>query len=729
METLTTYYLYNSSSTNEVYIYKSKNTASQIVSKMGTKSRATATSLSNGFYGGVHNGFVKADSVYADNMGDKTSQASNWNKYSDYINKSGTVYTNLTSTHPKGSLIVVKEVKIKANTGSIFARSQASKASKETGYLAKGASVTVINVIEYNASDGTIKNESKYTASNTDGNWYKVFKVNGNSSGVVQGNWINMTDYADSMTDMGTTKAEKTSSTADSSINKDDDSTASSLDDVTSVVEEENTIASYSSYISAEKYLEGLEEGLEIKDIRNIMGLPYQFLPLTDPRIDANDSLGPGDTPTVGEISHIGTMFAQKIINPIPLLLITPGSPEFMTSYNKKQKELMLSKYLSIGGDATDLDDLISSKNAKFYSLRYNYTEYFHYVNAMCRSAAYYLEIQDETIDGKKLGSLNWMWEADGEDNEDIFGHEGLYKYLGTYAGALPFYIEAETSISDSFSNDTSTPSVADTVNSVSEKAKEANFLLGTANGAAGGLLDDFVNSDGDLSNNMETAASGINKLLGSNNILSTLTNYAATIASGGRMVFPEIWSNSSFSRSYSVKLKFPSPSGDKLSIYLNSLVPVFHCFALTWPRQSEGGSQAYYSPFLIRAYYKGIFNVDMGIITDMSFSRGSDGEWTDDGLPTTVEVSLDIKDLYSNMFMSKQTLKKDTTILSNISELDYIGNMCGININEPDVRRTVEMFITLGFTSTIKDKIQLDIFGKMVQWANQKVQNIFGRF
>ena len=88
-----------------------------------------------------------------------------------------------------------------------------------------------------------------------------------------------------------------------------------------------------------------------------------------------------------------------------------------------------------------------------------------------------------------------------------------------------------------------------------------------------------------------------------------------------------------------------------------------------------------------------------------------------------------EIKDLYNGIFMSKQTASSDTSILSNITELDYIANMCGININEPDVIRTVEMYLSLGIKSNIKDRIEIGIFGKFGQWANQKMQNIFGKF
>ena len=60
---------------------------------------------------------------------------------------------------------------------------------------------------------------------------------------------------------------------------------------------------------------------------------------------------------------------------------------------------------------------------------------------------------------------------------------------------------------------------------------------------------------------------------------------------------------------------------------------------------------------------------------------------------------------------------------------MDYIANTCGININEPEIGRTIKMAVTLGFETKIKDKFTMGIFGNITQYFNQKVENIFGAF
>ena len=145
-----------------------------------------------------------------------------------------------------------------------------------------------------------------------------------------------------------------------------------------------------------------------------------------------------------------------------------------------------------------------------------------------------------------------------------------------------------ETKVSDSFGNSTSQSSLASSIDGLSDTARELNYLIGNVAGniGAGGLYDEVMGLGGSL---MENTSDTINSLLGKGNILSNMMGKLQTILSGGRMIFPEIWSDSSFSRSYSISLKLVSPSGDKLSIFYNILVPIYHLMAFVLPRNSTG--------------------------------------------------------------------------------------------------------------------------------------------
>lgn len=544
--------------------------------------------------------------------------------------------------------------------------------------------------------------------------------------GTVNGNWLHIESIDDSIgdkyfgivvgmycnyTSAGRPLFSPETSKSDAEVGDDEDAN-------NTIYNDNSFTELYSTIINDNTYRTTMLEGLDIKSIRGIMGKPHQFLPYTDPRVDLSM-----------DNQAFGRVYAEKIIKPMPLLFMTPGIPSFMSSFSKKQKKTVLENFASkLEIKIGNFDELVTSKGGKYYSLKFSYIDYFSYVNAMLRSAAFYLGIEDETLndDGKKLGSLNWFFTNGDIVTNDIFDNNGLSNFLGTYAGAIPFYVEAETRTSDDFSNSTTQSSLSSSIDGVSDQARELNYLIGNVAGniGAGQMYDELMSIGGDAISNTADTVEG---LLGGGNIISNIMSKLQTIISGGRMVFPEIWSDSSFSRSYRITIKLNSPSGDKLSIFYNILVPIYHLIAFVLPRNSTG--QTFYSPFLVRAYYKGIFNIDMGIITDMSVSKGSDGEWTPDGLPTTAEVSFEIKDLYDVLSMSKADSDMDKGILSNISELDYIANSCGININEPEITRTIKMAVTLGFTDKIRDKFEMGMFGNVTQFFNQKIQNIFGTF
>ena len=479
---------------------------------------------------------------------------------------------------------------------------------------------------------------------------------------------------------------------------------------------EDTFIEDTNLYDNEETYYNNLSNGLRVEDLRGILGMPHQFLPLTDPRID--------DLEGIGDNEGFGRTYSEKIIKHIPLLLMTPGEPQFMSGYSSEQKAKLVSKLE--GWTEETLESIMNGgKNGKYYSLKYSYTEYFYYVNAMLRSAAHFLEIHDEKVDGSRLGSTNWLYKT-ANTGDGVFSHGKLSSFLGPYKGCIAFYADAGNTVDDSFGNSTSDSQIAGTINGLSDQARELNFLLGTVGSNVG--LDLEVWNNGQVQNTISDLSDKLKKITGGSNALSNLLTKGTTILAGGRLIFPEIWTDSSFSRSYNCSMKLVSPSGDKLSVYLNILVPIYHLLAFTLPRETKDATQAYFSPFLVRAFYKGLFNVDMGIIPGLSITKGEEGEWTLDGIPTVANVSFEIKDLYNGLYMSKQTLDTDNGIMKNIAELDYIANSCGINVNDQEIWRTIRMSAALGFTS-LTDKVTIGIFAKVGQYFNQKMNNIFGKF
>ena len=446
-------------------------------------------------------------------------------------------------------------------------------------------------------------------------------------------------------------------------------------------------------------------EFVKIANVSGVFGLPYQFLPTADLRLDGSE-----------KTENIGYEYAEKIIERIPLLFLSPGKASFMTKYSNAEKQNIMTKLVQMGSDqeSASLSDLLNS-DGRYYTFEYDQTRYYKFVNPMCRIAARYLNIQNVKINGTKLDNFNWeTMTKSGISSIADFGN-----YL-----AIPFYVDTDTSISESFGNSTTQSQLASTVNGVSDMAKELNFLLGYG---AGSKSIDTIMSDTSIAESLNNVTDLATKLVGSGGFFSNLGSHLVTVASGGKLVFPEIWSDSSYSRSFNVRFKFISPDCSNLSVFLNVLVPLFHLLGLVAPQMSYidkvANPNGYTNPFLVRAVYKGFFNIDMGIIESMSVNKGAECQWTPEGVPTSIEVDIGIKDLYNMLSITETNstdgLKYDT--LNNTVLMDYIANLCGINIFKPEITRLIDMWYTNNFENRVADFFEVNIWGGI----QQKIQNL----
>lgn len=506
---------------------------------------------------------------------------------------------------------------------------------------------------------------------------------------------------------------------------------------------------SYEAYASQNT----INSGIDYSKLKYIFGIPYQYLPTTDCRVGDDFS---------DEIEQAGYEFADKIISRMPLLYVTPGNTSFMGNAGSKEnyRTFLLGK-LGVSGATSGENDIMESSletmlgeyNGKLYTLTPAYKEYFEYVNPLCRAGAIFLDIgelsfESETTSGtNKFQNYNWginqgiAYEiyteeesteddtkesdtkdeeentdnADGkkakfdEDYSDFFEStidkisEKISDFESRlyYGNSIAFYINSDASFQDSFGNETTESSLSSLINGLSDKAREIQFLLGTSRQMVGEAFDKV---DGTLSATKQQIDNIVNKVAGGNSIFTTIANSVKTIVSGGRLQFPQIWSNSSFSKSYSISIKLNTPSTDRVSWWLDIYVPLCHLMGLILPRSEYINS--YTTPFIVKAFYKGMFNIDMGIITEMTFTKGKEGSWTKDGLPTVVDVSFTIQDLYSTMSMtSTESMFKGKT-LQNVAEMDYIANLCGININEPDIFRMIRLWCVFNISNRVYDFI-----------------------
>lgn len=402
-------------------------------------------------------------------------------------------------------------------------------------------------------------------------------------------------------------------------------------------------------------------------NLSGIFGIPYQFTSRVDRRMSGTE---------------FGRKYGEKIVGRMPLLFLTPGKQAFMTEFSNTEKKAAIQELVDIdrGESGSGVLNNLIDRDGRYYTFEFAYKEYYQYVNPMCNIVAKLLGIGDTTVNiggyATKLKRFDWSRALNSNFKSYFSAKENVI-----------FYVDSINSISESFSNETRESSLVGTVNGLSDTSKEIQFILGATTGSQISAL----NAD-----NFETTMSSINSVidgyLGGSSVLKGLAGDVTTVLSGGKLVFPELWTDSDFSRSYNVEIKLRSPDMDKVSIYLNIIVPFIHLLSMTAPHQLN--ANGYSAPFLIRAFYKGLFNVDMGIITDLSVSKGKEMAWTDDGLPAEMDISLSIKDLYTSMFISNN--EDIGSMINNTALMDYLCNMAGINLAKPELTRQIQVYLML---------------------------------
>ena len=207
-------------------------------------------------------------------------------------------------------------------------------------------------------------------------------------------------------------------------------------------------------------------------------------------------------------------------------------------------------------------------------------------------------------------------------------------------------------------------------------------------------------------------------------------------VLQGGKISFPEIWSNSEYNESYSISMKLRSPDNDPLSIFLNVIKPYCEWLCLTLPHNATGipgtfgqgayDPNSYISPFLVKAFCKSLFNIDLGIITNLQATRGAECQWSDDGLPTQIDLNIEITNLYSQLSMpSFNSISDYTEIFTNSYYLDFLGNMVGCNVMEEHFI-TDKMSALADILGASVDRIPSTLYGGLQQAVYRKIGSIF---
>ena len=291
----------------------------------------------------------------------------------------------------------------------------------------------------------------------------------------------------------------------------------------------------------------------------------------------------------------------------------------------------------------------------------------------------------------------------------------------------IPFLCQSNISISETFTNSTKEHPIMGSINSLSEQSSDAKGI-----GGAQEIINQAQNIMGgaDFMTKMSEMA---NKALkrGAGELVSNVSEMGAIMNGDGKLLVPEIWASSSYSRSYSVDFKFWSPTGDIVSIFENVYIPYLLLMVLAMPLQT--GYHSYVSPFAVKVFSKGLFSVDFGMIESLTITRGDGAnDRTRTNFPRSIKVSVSVKDLSPTLMLSLGggAFWKYKRANSGLSE--YIATMCNLSIADRlDMGRKFDTYWALQ-TANLRDKFSLNnigyalgssfIFKPSVAWNRNKI-------
>lgn len=172
------------------------------------------------------------------------------------------------------------------------------------------------------------------------------------------------------------------------------------------------------------------------------------------------------------------------------------------------------------------------------------------------------------------------------------------------------FAVDYSGSVSESFSNSVGEIDTGNTLKSLSKKSRDVKFNL-----SGGNILGDTITTAvGYLKDTVMGALDSVT--FGASNVIQTLLG-------GGYIDMPKKWEDSSASLpQINYKIQLISPYGNVISQLQNIYIPIAMLLAGTLPQAV--GRASYTSPFLCSLFNKGKQNIEMGMITSLTITRGT---------------------------------------------------------------------------------------------------------
>lgn len=390
-------------------------------------------------------------------------------------------------------------------------------------------------------------------------------------------------------------------------------------------------------------------------------------------------------------------------------LSLTPGYPKYNgSSYLLMRNEDQMHQtttgesmieYLLRNG----LDSSFASKDKRYYTFKTDYEDYYAYLETMLNTIWIKLGLGTGSNDPSEFNIFSFFNIVNNEGGINPNNAEVLQD---KYRSSLGFFVNPSSALTESFSNSPTSlgSGYASEVNSTSDTYQQINYLTGMGTGGAGRNMARKLSNSINLATNMKgyigealaQTIAGV-KTYKTDGAIAAIFNTAAGVVkdasrfmtevdqgaviqsfattNGMKTVWPELWNDSSYSRSINFNFEFTSPYGDPLSIFQYVYVPFCALLAFAMPRQAADNGMV--SPFFVRADLPGYFTADLALLSDFTWTKGGDNNlWTKDGLPRSISGSFTISDLYPYLAMTKRL----SFLSANPNYTVFLDNLAGLH-------------------------------------------------
>lgn len=259
-------------------------------------------------------------------------------------------------------------------------------------------------------------------------------------------------------------------------------------------------------------------------------------------------------------------------------------------------------------------------------------------------------EFDGATADLRKIG---------GTDAFKYFNMQTIKKKMSTHG--FMFFMDEASSVSETISNQYGSSQFEEESKSKAQQIRQNEWSADQ-----GGRVHNFMKTLSNLGTSFKERFTGANT-----------REDTAAILSGYELTFPKMWKEHEFSKNYNISFTFTSPYGDPHSIFMYVYYPLLILLTLSLPVNGNT-PESYAAPFILRVDAPGLLVSDAAVIRDLSFTRGgSSHDFTETGLPLSMQVTLSIEDLYSSLIMARdhQELNRNGTTAN------YLSNLAGINV------------------------------------------------